>query len=1076
MKISLSLFFLLTGITTLSYADSSLFCKLDSKWKSPSNRDIQFQKGIGYVTAKNARYHRLFSPEMNLDAGKYNLVELTVSGKPAGSKLYFRNKNSRFAESSSVRGEYRNGKLRFFCGDNRNWTGNIAWLRFDFNTAGLSSPIAVSSMTLLWKKIPPYPVLLEEWQETISLKPEQTVQARCDLPRSTPITYTIKSTVPLQVGIQYFDILGQKRGQYTMQMPSAGTGSLPWDMHASQAEFQIRNPAKEKADFSLELAQKELRNPPKPDSVHVEIENAPPPAADETISWVPQVSVKGLDAAPRRLALLLVNGNRKLQIGEVPVCRENTVYRFPQISLRYLTPGNYQIEAELDGVRCGTNSKSFTHIRKTSFTLPSVTLNTQRLRPYYQINGTEKADTMELLLGENSDRAVYSRQVDHAVQAGIKGIRLRIIFRFHPDGTIDFREIDEMIQSILLRHPQVNLMLVVSVTDPGPQWRTRHPEEGIRNAAGEYRIRNYRESPEATASMASRNWRKASIHCIRSLVEHLKSIPGGERVIGITPCAGITWEWLNWGSARGEMVDYSEHFRQFFIQLMHQRYSGSLSELNHAWRTSFSDFSEIRIPSPHQRNTRQGGDFLFFPGNKYLADHIDSNSILIAEIIDELCRTVKESSGGKILAGTYYGDSNYLTGIGRNQDAGHNQLAMLLQSKWIDFLVAPSRYAGREIGGAGGFMFPEGSILLHGKGVISECDIRPFSADSKLQKVSTHKGSAAVLEREFGMQLARRTTMRWFDFGKGWITEEPRLLDLVKKISAMEQSHAEDHIHWKKRDSIAVYTAPATSAWMERESRLFTMLLEENYRQLGRSGTAFDMYLTSDLARVPEEHRMSIFLNAHKLTQKEKDLILRKLCRKGHTLIVCHGIGICGGEKPDLTFMERLFGCKFILSAGQKIQKMKLTAKGKEVFGSAMNGEISSSDICGPVFHPAGSIQVLARNEDGEITAMETDKNGCRLIFLSHPNLEWQWIHSIADTAGLPTVMTNAQPAWIGNDFAVLHTKKGGLFTVKLPSEADGMQDCLTKEHIPFSGKEIPIQLAPESTRIYRITYRKTAH
>ena len=116
------------------------------------------------------------------------------------------------------------------------------------------------------------------------------------------------------------------------------------------------------------------------------------------------------------------------------------------------------------------------------------------------IKGIE--DTMELLLGENSDRAVYSRQVDHAVQAGIKGIRLRIIFRFHPDGTIDFREIDEMIQSILLRHPQVNLMLVVSVTDPGPQWRTRHPEEGIRNAAGEYRIRNYRESPEATASIS----------------------------------------------------------------------------------------------------------------------------------------------------------------------------------------------------------------------------------------------------------------------------------------------------------------------------------------------------------------------------------------------------------------------------------------------------------------------------------------------------------------------------------------------------------------------------------------------
>ena len=1046
--------------------------KLDLKWNSLGNLNMAFQESKGYAALPGSNYHRLLSPMIFLNTVQNNCIELNVKGKVQSSKLYFRNKENKFSERLSVRGKYINGKLRFYCGDNKNWNGIINFLRFDFHTNG-ETPIVITDIKISKVLVPPYPVLSSRWNSATSLEALKSQSFQCELPDCNPVAYTLRSNIPLLLTVQYFDILHEKLTHHDITLSPDSSGYLPHNRHASTVKFEITNENAQKAVFTLELTQKPKKSVPALKSVDVKMIAIPPKNTDETVYWEPLVRITGLDSKPRNLAIYLVSKELKLMAGEIEVSDFSSEYRFPKLTFRYLNPGNYHLEAELDGIPCKITDYTFKHIGKKEVSLPSVILDTKGMRPHYVINGNEKVDTMEFLFHEGPHSLNHYRQIENAIQAGVKGIRLRVVFRFDQDGKIHFRETDEMMQSILLRHPEINLMLVVSVTDPGPSWRVNHPEEGIRNAQGEYHIRNYREKPEATSSMASRRWMNDSIACIRKLVEHLEAIPGGERVIGIIPCSGITWEWLNWDSARGEMVDYSEHFRQVFIGMMCQKYGNDIKTLNSAWNSSFKDFTEIKIPSPALRNNRPNSDFLTGPQNRYIADYIDSISLLTSQNIETLCQVIKEASGGRLLTGTYYGYSNYIVGVGRSQDAGHNQLARLLNSKWIDFFLAPSRYAGRELGGAGGFMYPESSILLHGKGIISECDVRPFSSDNKTGKTYTHRSSRAVIEREFGMQLARHGTMRWFDFSKGWITEEPRLLDLTKKISAYEHSLAnENTILWKNADTVAVYTAEGTSAWMTRGSRLFHILLEENYRQLTLSGISFNMYLTSDMVHVPEEHRMSIFLNAQYLSKAEKDFILNKLCKPGKTIIFCHGIGICGNENLDISFMEQLFRCKFEISEGRRIRTMKLTPEGSMRFGMNMDREIASSQILGPVFYPVGKFTVLAKNPDGGTAAMETRYNGCSLIFLSHPNLNWKWIYSIAKKAGLPAALTNGQPAWIGNDFAVFHSKKGEKITLILPESAIGIQDWLTGKFIPSGKNEINLNLLPESTRIFKVIYK----
>lgn len=85
---------------------------------------------------------------------------------------------------------------------------------------------------------------------------------------------------------------------------------------------------------------------------------------------------------------------------------------------------------------------------------------------------------------------------------------------------------------------------------------------------------------------------------------------------------------------------------------------------------------------------------LLEPAQQNIADYQLFYSELMASRIAELCRVVKEKTGGRSLAGAYYG-YQYEISIAVS---GCLDLSTLLQNPDVDFLAAPNSYADRNRG------------------------------------------------------------------------------------------------------------------------------------------------------------------------------------------------------------------------------------------------------------------------------------------------------------------------------------------------------------------------------------------
>ena len=659
---------------------------------------------------------------------------------------------------------------------------------------------------------------------------------------------------------------------------------------------------------------------------------------------------------------------------------------------------------------------------------------------------------MEYLISDPPPSPWALQQAAQAYAAGVKGIRVRLIFRFTPDGKVIFDEIDSAMQSILARMPEANLMIHVSVTDPGPQFRVRHPEEGIRDEHGNFKIKNYRDTPEATSSMASEKWLKDSQNMLNLLVKHLNRTPQGERVIGVLPCSGITWEWLNWGSARGVMVDYSTHFHKYFVSYLKRIYNNDLSALNRAWKKNYSSFDEVEIPSPQRRKESDRAEFRTPFAYQPEIDLADSVSCLIADNVAVLCRTVKQASNGRLLSGSYYGYTVYLNGAFRSQNAGHHALNRLLKSQDVDIVSAPSRYAGRELGGGSGFMFPVGSVKLHKKLIISECDDRPINAGSTTGRSATVAASRSALERAYAMQFAAGSAMRWFDFSKGWVMDEPRMLDVVSKLSCFDTLMRKiDPSPLADNMTAAVITAERSAAGLSPDSALHDMLLEWGYRSLVSSGVSFSIFNIEDIDAAVKNRKLVLLLNLFRLKREEKEAVEKIFTEKGRIVFASSGIGLFNNDGNfDVSFVSKLFNSRFEISSERKMRSCRTTEQAEKLFGISRNMIISTAKNCGDILYPTGEQWIpLALTEDGKIAIGAKKFNGSWKIWSAHPVIPAELLQGMAKIAKMPVIHAPKAAVWFNNGFGFVHSSGETEAVVDVPQGFSGICEFPEFKRVP---------------------------
>ena len=1021
-------------------------------WYLGRFKQSKFVKSVGFVVRKG-EYGSLAMRKCVIDTAKYGTLKVKFSGKAWKSgKLYFSD-GGKFFEAASVRGRMEDGMMVFNLHTNRNWKGTVRTFRLDILPQD-ETEVIVSGMKFYPadNSISLYKGRASGDFTTELLLPDANWQWRSDL------------TASCQAECEYMDIYGNMLKRDKIVFPSgvsSGRQSIPERTAKMRIDFG-------KADagiiriFQLRPGKTVRKN----GKYRIKLSNIPAESNENTV--VNPVVEFAEPVKQVRFQLFLNRGKHNIVIADQIVDGKKAV--LPKLTLKYLIPGSYNVIAKVDGAAVEAAIMKLNHrSSRKNFALPEVKIDRSGFRPRYVLNG-EIINSMEYLSSDPPLNVEHIKYVDHAAQA-VPVLAYRLIFRFGADGKVDYSELDNAIMSLLLRHPEKAFFVHVSVTDPLAGYRRNHPQEGIRDEQGNFYIKNYRDKEEATSSMASEHWQKSCHLMLKNFVNYLKQVPYGQRLLGVMPCSGITWEWLHWGSARGVMVDYSEHYRRYYIGFLRRRYKDDISALNRAWKSNYNNFSEIRIPASARRLAKGQGNLR--PPSEFQAeiDHIDSISELISNLTVELCKTVKEASGNRILSGTYYGYTNYLLAGGRSHDCGHNGLTNLLKSSAVDILMAPSRYAGRGLGGGGGFMHPESSAELHKKLIISECDVRTPAAASSLGKTSTLAATRAVVEREYATQIAGNAVMRYFDFSHGWVTEDKRIFDVLKKSAGYDGNISGEAAMDFRRFGAGVFTSAATAARINRDSKLNLWLVENSYQELIRSGASFNMYNLEDFSGIAPEHRLLIFLNTLIFDENIKQSIVKEAAKKGKVIFFNSTCGMLDRKGINTAFMKELFGTEFAVDWQEKVRTVTFTAAGEKFLGIPAGKKYILPKEVAPVFFPGKADEVLAYTGDGKIALALKKSPGALLIWSALPKLDADMISGMAKRAGLPTVdCVPRVPVWFNRGVLAIHSAKKA--EVSFDFGKYGWQLKNWEDGKSYSGK-VNLKLSPETTLLFKLSGRR---
>ena len=458
-------------------------------------------------------------------------------------------------------------------------------------------------------------------------------------------------------------------------------------------------------------------------------------------------------------------------------------------------------------------------------------------------------------------------------------------------------------------------------------WSKLHPQE----------LELHSNGKRYTQSFASRVWRDQANGFLRAYIQQLSESGLLDRVLAFQVGAGHTGEWVKGETSMYDVCgDYSEPMRRHFRAWLRLRYRSDLVSLRKAWHDPAVTFETAEVPgASDQLNARR---YMFRDPQleARTIDYFRCLAELSADAVIDFCRTVKQATGGKKLAGAFYGylldlawnggffaeraDSEYST----CQRSGHLGLRMVLNSPHVDFLVSPYSYGFRGIGGDGPCMIPAESARAHGKLVLIEDDTRThIGSDMNYARAATLAESVAILRRNFAGAMTRGQGMWWLS-GTVDPAREPAFATLLrdferlgKRLLATDRTPASD---------VAVLVDDE-SFFYESSLHNFDVpgIFQQRLWGLAHMGAPVDTYLLQDLldGRL-RPYKLYVFLNAFRLDAARRAALARNLRRDGRMALWIYAPGYV---KDDLSVdhMTELTGFKYAMGERPWASMMHVT-------------------------------------------------------------------------------------------------------------------------------------------------------
>lgn len=565
----------------------------------------------------------------------------------------------------------------------------------------------------------------------------------------------------------------------------------------------------------------------------------------------------------------------------------------------------------------------------------------------------------------------------------------------------DYTEFDSYFAEALEADPDAYFLPHVGITPP-MWWQQAHLEELCLYDNGRY-------GPQ---SFASQRWRDDTAEDLRRLINHLQSAPYADRIIGYLPFSGYSAEWQSWGLWQNHLADYSEPAQRAWRKWLIKRYG------------SDSPHAKAEMPTREQRHTGNWGALRDPEAERVTIDYYLFLADLTADAIAHFAHVVKQVTDERSLCGTYYG---YLTQHGpRQQDSSHLALARVLRCDDLDFLVSPPLYTDRAIGQTAGFMSATESVRLHGKLWLSEADYRTYLSDpsSGYGRTDTPEHSKAVLWREMGNVLTRRTAVSHYDMVGGWLKGAELSVELGKMRDAMEASLTDRQPF---HGDLAVVVDERSFAYLTAMHPLTGSLVLQSIIQLPRVGVAWDFHLLDDLVNADlPPHKAYLFLNTVMLGTTQRAAIHARLQREGATAIWGYASGLYADDSAGVEQIEDLTG----FTVRRETWGKPLLVVDSE--GVLLAGDQSDVD---PVFvpHVAGE-EELGHVQSTDFTGLaRKPMGGWTSVFCSAPRLLPDTLRRLAREAGCHVYLETGDALFVDNQFVCLHASMAGEKKVGLP-------------------------------------------
>jgi hypothetical protein len=650
------------------------------------------------------------------------------------------------------------------------------------------------------------------------------------------------------------------------------------------------------------------------------------------------------------------------------------------------------------------------------------------------------------------------------------------------EGHFDFSTVEQRFRRVLDADPQARFHLRTHL-EMRAWWQKLHPDECELLSNGQIEWQSF----------ASQLWRQEAKDFLRAFAAHFEKIGLADRVVAYQCGAGHTGEWVKGTGAMGLACgDFSRPMQEHFQAWLRQRYEHDEGGLRRAWADPNVTFETARVPPAEKQLGTPRRTFRDPQQEGQVIDYYRCLAELCGDLVIDFCATIKEATGGKALAGAFYG---YLTELAWNagffgegadsefstyQRSGHLGLWKVLHSPAVDFLVSPYSYGFRGIGGDGPAMPPSESMRLHGKLYVYEDDTRTHLARHdhlNYGKADSLEESLAILKRNLAYVVTHGQGIWWLT---GWthrsphieLSQEPAFRPLIRRFNEIGEF------------ALGLGRAPAAEVavlvddesfyyeWV-KNSLDIPLIFQQRLWGLPHLGAPFDVYLLQDLLDGNlEPYKLYVFLNAFRLDGSRREALKSQVRKEGRTALWIYAPGYLN-EDGSPENMADLTGIAFGSGDHPWGPLIHLTDLGHPITrGLPQDLSWGTHSLLGPVFHvedPQAQILGNVVYAQGRCRPGFVVKEfpGWNSIYSAAPNLPAPVLRGIARYAGVHIYNDQGDTLYATPQLLGVHTAAGGERTFCLPKPVEVVYDLFEQQVVARETDRFQVTLLPASTVLY---------